>query len=390
VSRSRKVLFARNLFLPEDLGGNRYPFETMRRFGARGHRVTVATPRLHDHFPALPGVGYRLYPISRPHPAVSHVTNLVGAAIAFRHLRGFDVALSGSYDSALALGWAKVAPRTPLIFLFHSEFYSEWVQSQSIGRALIRTYMAAIERRVFDLSARIVAVSQFSARQIAARSRRAEPRIRVVPTGVDTSFFCPAPSKVDAKRALGVLADVPLLLGVGRLAGVKQFDRLISGFAAAHAQGLRARLVIAGAGPERPRLEGLIDLYGVQDHVQLAGYCDPPRLRALLQAADLQVCSSAFENLSLAILEGMACATPCLGTPGGGTPELVGAIDPELVLPSDEPAAIADALPRWLAQPRRLAELGQCARALAVERYDWDRVVDGLEGVCQEVVSEWS
>src|SRR5206468_12787496 len=44
---------------------------------------------------------------------------------------------------------------------------------------------------------------------------------------------------------------------------------------------------------------------------------------------------SAFENLSLAILEGMACGTAVLGTPGGGTPELVGAIDPALVLDDD-------------------------------------------------------
>ncbi len=50
------MLFARNLFLPDDLGGNRYPYETVRRLGARGHRVTVVTPRLHGRFPELAGV----------------------------------------------------------------------------------------------------------------------------------------------------------------------------------------------------------------------------------------------------------------------------------------------------------------------------------------------
>jgi glycosyltransferase involved in cell wall biosynthesis len=388
VSARPRVLFARNLFLPEDLGGNRYPYETMRRFAARGYPVTVATPRLHDRFPAIQNLDYHLYPIWRPHPSVSHVTNLFSAAIAFRKLRGYSVGLSGSYDTALALGWAKVAPRTPLVFLFHSEFYSEWVQSRSAGRALVLNYMAEIERRVFDLSARIVAVSQFSARQIAQRLPRAEPKVRIVPTGVDTSYFEPA-DKALAKRSLGVPADRLLLLGVARLAAVKQFDRLITGFAAAHAQGLKAQLILAGEGPERQRLERLIATYGIGNSVQLAGYCDPPRLRSLLQAADLQVCSSAFENLSLAILEGMACGTPCLGTPGGGTPELVAAIDPDLVLPNDSPAAIADALPGWVADPARLLELGKRARALAIERYDWERVVDGLESVCGEVASGW-
>jgi glycosyltransferase involved in cell wall biosynthesis len=250
--------------------------------------------------------------------------------------------------------------------------------------------MGAVERRVFRLAARIVAVSEFSAGQIAQRAPGAASRVRVVATGVDTEFFCPPESKAAAKRSLQLPEDEPLLLGVGRLAGVKQFDRLISGFAAALAQGLRARLVIAGGGPERAKLEGLIATYGIGGHAYLAGYCDPPRLRAWLQAADLQVCSSAFENLSLAILEGMSCGTPCLGTPGGGTPELVGQLHANLVLPDDTAAAIADALPRWLGESDHLAVIGQHARALAVARYDWERVVDGLETVCQEVASTWT
>ena len=384
------ILFARNLFLPDDLGGNRYPYETMRRLGERSHPVTVATPRLHGRFPDLPGVRYHLYSVQRPHPAISHFTNLVGATLALRSVPRHAVAIAGSYDAALALGLAHVVPRTPLVFLFHSEFYSEWVQARAVARQLLHRYMAAVERRVFGLSARIIAVSEFSARQIRARSPRAADRVRVVPTGVDTQYFAPPASKAAARSEIGLeSSDEPLVLGVGRLAGVKQFDRLVTAFAVASARGLKARLVIAGGGPERDLLEGLIATYGMADRIQLAGYCGPPRLRALMQAADLQVCTSAFENLSLAILEGMACGTPVLGTPGGGTPELVGLIDPELVLQDDHAHTLADALPAWLCNEQRLNKLGRHARELAVERYDWERVVDGLEAVCAEVVPGW-
>ena len=383
------ILFARNLFLPADLGGNRYPYETMRRLGARGHPVTVATPRLHARFPELPGVRYHLYPVWRPHPAISHFTNLLSATLALRRVPRHTAAIAGSYDAALALGWAGVAPATPLVFLFHSELYSEWVQAQPLLRPLLQRYMAAVERRVFALSSRIVAVSEFSARQIRARAPAVAAKIRVIATGVDTEFFRPPTSKTDARAALGLDPALPVVLGVGRLAGVKQFDRLVTGFAAAAARGLQARLVIAGDGPERGRLEALIGTYGMANRIQMAGYCDPPRLRAFMQAADLQVCSSAFENLSLAILEGMACGTPVLGTPGGGTPELVAAIDPELVLETDHAHSLADALPVWLADPARLERLGARARALAVDRYDWERVVDGLEAVCSEVGPGW-
>ena len=83
-------------------------------------------------------------------------------------------------------------PRTPLVFLFHSEFYSEWVQSRALARQVLQRYMAAIERRVFALSARIVAVSEFSARQI-ARARPTPPTgCASCPTGVDTAYFSPA------------------------------------------------------------------------------------------------------------------------------------------------------------------------------------------------------
>ncbi len=387
MSRGREsILYARNLFLPEDLGGNRYPYETMRRLGARGHPVTVVTPRLHGQFPPLAGVRYHLYSVHRPHPAVSHVTNLVGATLAQRKLARHDVAMAGSYDAAMALGWARVVPHTPLVFLFHSELYSEWVQARAVVRQVVRRYMAAIERRVFALSARIIAVSEFSARQIRAREPRAADKVRILPTGVETDFFRPPAAKTAARAELGLHPDEPLILGVGRLAGVKQFDRLVTAFAVASAHGLRARLTIAGDGPERGRLAHLVATYGLGERIQLAGYCDPPRLRAYMQAADLQVCTSAFENLSLAVLEGMACGTPVLGTPGGGTPELVGAIDPALVLADDHAHTLADALPGWLADRDRLARLGQRARQLTVERYDWERVVDGLEAVCGEVV----
>lgn len=381
------ILFARNLFLPQDLGGNRYPYETMRRLGARGHPVTVATPRLHGNFPALAGIRYRLYPVQRPHPAISHFTNLLGATLALRTVPKHDVAIAGSYDTALALGWARVVPHTPLVFLFHSELYSEWVQSRAVARQLLRRYMDAIEQRVFGLAARIVAVSEFSARQIRSRAPGATDKIRVLATGVETDFFKPPENKAAARAELGLPTDEPLVLGVGRLAGVKQFDRLITAFAVASARGLQARLAITGDGPERQKLSHLIATYGMGERIQLAGYCDPPRLRAFMQAADLQVCSSAFENLSLAILEGMACGTSVLGTPGGGTPELVGAIDPALVLDDDHAHTLADALPGWLADRDRLAALGQRARQLAVDRYDWERVVDGLEGVSREVTA---
>ena len=50
----------------------------------------------------LPGVDYRLYPVMRPHPSISHLTNMVGASLALTRVGKHDVAVAGSYDAALA------------------------------------------------------------------------------------------------------------------------------------------------------------------------------------------------------------------------------------------------------------------------------------------------
>jgi glycosyltransferase involved in cell wall biosynthesis len=59
------------------------------------------------------------------------------------------------------------------------------------------------------------------------------------------------------------------------------------------------------------------------------------------------------------------------------------------VLQDDHAHTLADALPAWLGDRERLNALGQRARGLAVERYDWERVVDRLEAVCAEVAPGW-
>ena len=60
---------------------------------------------------------------------------------------------------------------------------------------------------------------------------------------------------------------------------------------------------------------------------------------------------------------------------------------PALVLDDDHAHTLAEALPVWLGDRARLEALGRRARSVTVERYDWERVVDGLEAVCSEVTT---
>ncbi|MBI4494287.1 MAG: glycosyltransferase family 4 protein [Chloroflexi bacterium] len=393
-----RVLFARNLFFPEDLGGNRYPYEVCRRLASRGHQVTALVPRLRvsGRLPP-PGVCLRTYPVSRRHPLLTHATNVLGARLAARALSAadYDAALVGSYDVALALGATPHLRQLPLVFTYHSEFFSVWARGLRDGRGgwravaggAVAHYMRWVERNVLERADRVVAVSRYSQEQIVAAAPSVDARVRLIPTGVDTTFFCPASDRHTARVALGVPDTTPVLVAVGRLTPVKRFHALVQAVALLRERGVHCRLWLVGDGPLRHDLEAQARRAGLDDRVRFWGYGDEAQVRRLAQAADLQVCSSEFEHHSLAILEALACGTPVVGTPYGGTPEILQPIDPRLVLPGGAPEQIAERVEHLLQQPGELQALRAACRRAAVERYDWDQVVARLEVVLGEAAT---
>lgn len=392
-----RVAFARNLFFPEDFGGNRYPFEVVRRLIARGHELIIVTGRSAAQRKHQVGCArFLTFPVSRVNPLATHLTNVVCCLPSlWRALQTSpDVLVVSSYDVALAsLLLRRFWPRLPSVFIYHSEFYSEWAVQLASARQpfarwagrLVQRYMAWVQQRVLASADAVVAVSEFSQRQIVESAPAIASRVRVIPTGVDTHDFHSDMSKREAKARLQLDPDEPLLLAVGRLTHVKGFDMLLAALALFRQRQPLTKLIVVGEGPERPALEAQIAKLGLGDVVTLAGYKPASELVHYMQAADLQVCSSRFENHSLAILEALACGTPVAGTPAGGTPEILGRLDQRLVFARSDAAAIADGLEGLLRDRSLLAQLGDRARSLAVSCYDWGHVIDQLEALLQEV-----
>lgn len=102
----------------------------------------------------------------------------------------------------------------------------------------------------------------------------------------------------------------PLVLAVGRLAPQKRLDLLVTAFADIPPDA--ARLVIAGDGAERPRLEAIVRAHGLADRVTFLGYVAD--VTDLLRSADLMVLTSRFEGLPAVVLEAMAANCPVLST----------------------------------------------------------------------------
>jgi glycosyltransferase involved in cell wall biosynthesis len=394
-----RILLLRNLFYPEDLGGNRYPFEVAVRLGLRGHALTVVSSRpTASHSDLPPGLLRVLhYPTVRNHAALTLLSHASGAAATLARLSpaDYDLLLVSWYDVALGALTLPAWRRLPFVYIYHSEFYSAWVEAQRqstpfgsprrlLGSAA-STFMRWAERRVFGHSRRIVAVSDYSRRQILERAPEAGARVHVIPTGVDAQHFKPVANRAQAKQALGFRPNLPLLVGVGRLTPVKRFDRLLRAQAELTRRGVEAQLALIGDGIEASALRALADRLGILHSVRLTGYQDAVGVAEYMQAADLQVCTSEFENNSLAIIEALACGTPVVGTPTGGTPAILEQVDPRLVCASAEPEAIADVIGSLLEDPAALRALQARSRAVAVQRYDWETIVSALEALLGDV-----
>jgi glycosyltransferase involved in cell wall biosynthesis len=385
-----RILYVRNLYLPADFGGNRYPWEVTERLTRRGHEVVVITgspsKRIHP-----PGVRLVTYRASRRTPLHTFVTNAYGARQATRallHSWRPDVVIHSSPETAYGYYRSTERRTRPAsIYIYHSRFVSDAVDRLSrrvwplstVGH-LTRRVMDRVEMVDYTSPDAIIAVSPFSKTELEERLGGPDPRIEVIPTGVDTNAFRPG-DRAAARRELGIPDEARVIMTVGRLVPVKRYDRAIDALAMLRRSesGTDYRLVVVGRGPERGSLGERVRAAGLDDAVRFDGFRKGDELRTRYAAADLVLCTSEFENWSLSLLEALACGVPVLGVPNGGIPQLLATVDEGLILADSEPTTAAAAIRSLLADRARLAALGAMARRVAVSQYDWDVVVARLE-----------
>jgi glycosyltransferase involved in cell wall biosynthesis len=160
-----------------------------------------------------------------------------------------------------------------------------------------------------------------------------------------------------APAALPAPPGARRLLAMGRLHRNKGFDIALR--ALAHLP--TAHLAIAGEGPERAALETLARELGVADRVAFLGWRRDPG--ALLAAAEVFVCSSRHEPLGNIVLEAWSAARPVVAAASQGPVELIADGVDGVLVPPEDPGALAVAIARLLDDAPRAAALAAAGRA---------------------------
>lgn len=205
----------------------------------------------------------------------------------------------------------------------------------------------------------------------------APERVTVLRNGVDLEGFRPTDgSEIRARHAGGGR----LLLSVGLLIERKGHHLIIEAL-----QRLPdCRLLIAGEGPERGRLEALAAKLGVADRVTLLGRVPHSELAAYYAAADALVLASSREGWANVLLEAMACGTPVVASNVWGTPEVVATPEAGQLMPTlDADGVVQAAQALFAAMPEPAA-----TRAYA-EGFSWDDTSAGQRDLFQRVVADW-
>ncbi|MGT2505950.1 glycosyltransferase [Cupriavidus basilensis] len=329
-----------------------------RQFVALGHVVAVVS--------LTPGCGVDL-PATVRLLALDMRKTPLSMARAFWHLRSFVrewrpeiIHAHMVHANLIARVLAAVSPCPPVICTAHS--------AREGGRMRMLAY------RLTDRWASLTTHVSPEGRLAMVKSGAVPAaRITVVPNGIDTTQFRPDPAARNiARTELGLDDDTRLLINVGRLVPEKAQDVLIDAFALFRAgtDEVKARLLIAGEGPERAALEQRIRQQELSGSVMLAGTRrDVP---ALLNAADLFVLSSEIEGMPLAVGEALACGCPVVATDAAGVAALLG--DCGTIVSRGDAPALATAIGEVLGAGRGAAAEQAARHERIVSRFSLEAV----------------
>jgi glycosyltransferase involved in cell wall biosynthesis len=303
-----------------------------------------------------------------------------------------DVALGVVQYPSLALAAARAQLGAPwkIVACEHSFVTKNLEDVDSYGPGFREIYRAALRptyNRVID---RVLMTAEEGRDDLVANFGVEASRIVVVPNPIDLARvraegeapledpWLPREARRDA--------EIPVIVGAGRFVAQKRFDHLVRAFALAR-KTRPARLLLSGSGPGRSDLEALARSLGVADDVRIVETSPPWRH---MRRANLFALSSEWEGFPMVLAEAMALGCPIVSyaCPSGPREMLEGGRGGVLV-PTDDVAALGEALASALGDPSRMSALAARA-AERSEEYSAPRVVARYEALFDELAKERS
>lgn len=200
--------------------------------------------------------------------------------------------------------------------------------------------------------------------------------IHVIPNFVDVETF--RPRDVEARRKELASPDEKVVLHISNFRPVKNLSAVVKTFVRVRQQ-IGARLLLVGDGPERLRVERMVEKLGIAPCVSFLG--SQAYIEDILPLADAFLLPSFHESFGLVILEAMAAGVPVVATNVGGPPEVVVEGESGFLRAPEDIDGMVEALMRVFGDNDMARAMGESGIRRAKEKFHVDRIVPEYERV---------
>ncbi|MHB9118107.1 MAG: glycosyltransferase [Burkholderiales bacterium] len=324
--------------------------------------------------------GHTVYLVTRRHARIGEEARRAGIPV-------YDLPLRSNLDlvSVVRLAWLLRALRIDIVNT-HSGVDS-WIGglAAKLARtpALVRTRHLHLPLKrswrnfVHYLQDRLVTCGETMRAFLIRDYGFPEREVVSIPTGIDFSSFVPRRDRAAVRQALGVPEDAYLVLMVGIVRAVKRHEVALRAVHLLRGRVANIRLLAAGDGPMIEDMRRLAEELGIAGQVGFLGQRDD--VADLMGAADCLLLTSRSEGIPQAVTQALGSGLPVVATAVGGVPELVRDGATGLLVPAENPAAVADALERLARHPEFAQQLARQGREHVLAHYSLQAMLDATE-----------
>ena len=393
------LLFVADVSIASIIGGaERVLYEESTRLTKRGHAVHILTRKLpyHDaNVAQIDGVRehrYNFYEKLFPFFCKSIMSD---CRKAFRSLETnfpFDIINFHQPFSGIGVLSLTGSRRVPYVYTCHSLSFEEYVSRSSSPSNPLKWMLhhlqvgvrKSIEQTVLKKSDQIVVLSEYTRDKLERTYGVTPSKVSVIPGGVDLERFRPSTDKPQIRTGMNLPQDKFILFTVRNLVPRMGLENLISALGIVQNGHKNILLVVGGEGPLKTPLREHARRCGVEKSVRFAGYIPDEDLPSYYQMADLFTLPTAeLEGFGLVTVEALASGLPVLGTPVGGTKEILTKLGPDYLFDDSTPQSIAKgllkALNGWATSQGAYKNIAETCRKVAEQHYSWDNHVSKLE-----------
>ncbi|HSH40404.1 MAG TPA: glycosyltransferase [Chthoniobacterales bacterium] len=186
---------------------------------------------------------------------------------------------------------------------------------------------------------RLLPISEFTRQRLAAELQISSGSMPLFPCTFDADTFLPSPKPRFLLKRYGLREDQPIILTISRLASAeryKGYDQVLHSLPLLRDRFPHIRYILGGRGPDRARVEALIDALGLRENVILAGFVPDHELRSHYNLCDVFAMPSKGEGFGIVFLEAAGCGKPVLaGNKDGSVDAVLGGRTGAVVDPDD-------------------------------------------------------